>query len=63
MKFGIHSPSYIYPEANIFDAVKQKAIWIEQHGFDWFSVMVLTTLGGMVWLFWIAKLTGTPAFA
>ncbi|MCS0660378.1 ArnT family glycosyltransferase [Massilia terrae] len=31
------------------------------NGIDWFSVMVLTTLGGMVWLFWIAKLTGTPA--
>jgi 4-amino-4-deoxy-L-arabinose transferase-like glycosyltransferase len=27
---------------------------------DWFSVMVLTMLGGMVWLFWIAKLTGWP---
>lgn len=39
MKFGIHSPSYIYTDANIFDAVKKKAIWVEQHGFDWFSVM------------------------
>lgn len=39
MKFGIHSPSYIYPEANLFDAVKKKVLWIEQHGFDWFSVM------------------------
>jgi 4-amino-4-deoxy-L-arabinose transferase-like glycosyltransferase len=28
---------------------------------DWFSVMVLTMLGGLVWLFWIAKLTGWPA--
>jgi 4-amino-4-deoxy-L-arabinose transferase-like glycosyltransferase len=28
---------------------------------DWFSVMVLTLLGAMVWLFWIAKLTGWPA--
>jgi 4-amino-4-deoxy-L-arabinose transferase-like glycosyltransferase len=28
---------------------------------DWFSVMVLTLLGGVVWLFWIAKLTGWPA--
>ena len=28
---------------------------------DWFSVMVLTLLGGLVWLFWIAKLTGWPA--
>ena len=28
---------------------------------DWFSVMVLTTLAALVWLFWIAKLTGWPA--
>jgi 4-amino-4-deoxy-L-arabinose transferase-like glycosyltransferase len=28
---------------------------------DWFSVMVLTLLGGLAWLFWIAKLTGWPA--
>jgi 4-amino-4-deoxy-L-arabinose transferase-like glycosyltransferase len=28
---------------------------------DWFSVMVLTVLGALVWLFWIAKLTGWPA--
>jgi 4-amino-4-deoxy-L-arabinose transferase-like glycosyltransferase len=28
---------------------------------DWFSVMVLTLLGALVWLFWIAKLTGWPA--
>jgi len=28
---------------------------------DWFSVMVLTLLGGIVWLFWVAKLTGWPA--
>jgi F420-dependent oxidoreductase-like protein len=39
MKFGIHSPSFVYPNANIFDAVKEKVIWIEKHGFDWFSVM------------------------
>jgi 4-amino-4-deoxy-L-arabinose transferase-like glycosyltransferase len=31
------------------------------NGIDWFSVMVLTTLGAVVWLFWIAKLTGWPA--
>ena len=31
------------------------------NGIDWFSVMVLTTLGGLIWLFWIAKLTGWPA--
>ncbi|OON60507.1 glycosyltransferase [Massilia sp. KIM] len=28
---------------------------------DWFSVMVLTILGAVLWLFWIAKLTGWPA--
>lgn len=39
MKFGIHSPSFIYKEPNIFDGVKKKIIWIEEHGFDWFSVM------------------------
>jgi len=27
---------------------------------DWFSVMVLTMLGALLWLFWIAKLTGWP---
>jgi len=27
---------------------------------DWFSVMVLTMVGAIVWLFWIAKLTGVP---
>ncbi|MBL8051232.1 MAG: TIGR03560 family F420-dependent LLM class oxidoreductase [Anaerolineales bacterium] len=39
MKFGIHSPSFIYNEPNIFDGIKKKVIWIEEHGFDWFSVM------------------------
>jgi F420-dependent oxidoreductase-like protein len=39
MKFGIHSPSFIYNESNIFDGIKKKVIWIEEHGFDWFSVM------------------------
>ena len=39
MKFGIHSPSWIYNDANIFDAVKKKAFWVEENGFDWFSVM------------------------
>jgi 4-amino-4-deoxy-L-arabinose transferase-like glycosyltransferase len=29
---------------------------------DWFSVMVLTILGSMIWLFWIAKLTGWPVW-
>lgn len=28
---------------------------------DWFSVMVLTMAAVLVWLFWIAKLTGWPA--
>lgn len=28
---------------------------------DWFSVMALTTLAALVWLFWVAKLTGWPA--
>ncbi|RJG15283.1 ArnT family glycosyltransferase [Massilia cavernae] len=28
---------------------------------DWFSVMVLTMLASIVWLFWAAKLTGWPA--
>jgi 4-amino-4-deoxy-L-arabinose transferase-like glycosyltransferase len=28
---------------------------------DWFSVMVLTFTAGVIWLFWVAKLTGWPA--
>ena len=28
---------------------------------DWFSVMVLTMLAGLLWVFWAAKLTGVPA--
>lgn len=28
---------------------------------DWFSVMMLTTCAGFIWLGWIAKLTGWPA--
>ena len=28
---------------------------------DWFSVMVLTMLAGLLWMFWMAKLTGVPA--
>ena len=27
---------------------------------DWFSVMVLTMIAGLVWMFWVAKLTGVP---
>jgi F420-dependent oxidoreductase-like protein len=41
MKFGIHNPSWRFgagPEG-IFDAVKAKAQWAEEHGFTWFSVM------------------------
>ncbi len=41
MKFGIHNPSWLFgsdPGA-IFDAVKAKALWAEEHGFTWFSVM------------------------
>lgn len=28
---------------------------------DWFSVMVLTMVAGLLWIFWGAKLTGVPA--
>ena len=41
MKFGIHNPSWRFgvgPDG-IFDAVKAKAQWAEEHGFTWFSVM------------------------
>jgi F420-dependent oxidoreductase-like protein len=41
MKFGIHNPSWQFgtePDG-IFDAVKAKALWAEEHGFTWFSVM------------------------
>lgn len=41
MKFGIHNPSWLFGEDpyDMFEAVKQKAVWCEAHGFDWFSVM------------------------
>jgi F420-dependent oxidoreductase-like protein len=41
MKFGIHNPSWRFGtgSADIFDGVKQKAQWAEEHGFTWFSVM------------------------
>jgi len=41
MKFGIHNPSWRFgtDPAGIFDAVKAKALWAEDHGFTWFSVM------------------------
>jgi hypothetical protein len=41
MKFGIHNPSWLFgpDRAEIFEAVKAKALWAEGHGFTWFSVM------------------------
>ncbi len=41
MKFGIHNPSWLFgtDPAGIFEAVKTKALWAENHGFTWFSVM------------------------
>jgi F420-dependent oxidoreductase-like protein len=41
MQFGIHNPSWLFGSdpAEIFDTVKAKAQWAENHGFTWFSVM------------------------
>ncbi|HVC62878.1 MAG TPA: LLM class F420-dependent oxidoreductase [Acetobacteraceae bacterium] len=41
MQFGIHNPSWLFGSdpAEIFEAVKTKAQWAEDHGFTWFSVM------------------------
>ncbi len=41
MKFGIHNPSWLFgPDpSEIFEGVKRKAQWAEEHGFTWFSVM------------------------
>jgi F420-dependent oxidoreductase-like protein len=41
MKFGIHNPSWLLgPDpTDVFEAVKAKARWAENHGFVWFSVM------------------------
>jgi F420-dependent oxidoreductase-like protein len=41
MKFGIHNPSWVFgPDpAELFEGVKAKARWAEDHGFSWFSVM------------------------
>jgi F420-dependent oxidoreductase-like protein len=41
MKFGIHNPSWLFGSdpAEIFEAVRTKAQWAEDHGFTWFSVM------------------------
>jgi F420-dependent oxidoreductase-like protein len=50
MKFGIHSPSWVYGRdpALAFDGVKAKAQWAESHGFVWFSVLDhLIQIGGV----------------
>src|SRR5579884_1066012 len=50
MKFGIHSPSWVYgPDpAMAFEGVKAKALWAESHGFVWFSVLDhLIQIGGI----------------
>ena len=50
MKFGIHNPSWLFgPDpAEVFEAVKAKAQWAENHGFVWFSVMDhLIQIGGV----------------
>lgn len=41
MRFGLHNPSWLFDTdpAGIFEAVKTKARWAEEHGFTWFSVM------------------------
>lgn len=41
MRFGVHNPSWMFgtDAAGIFEAVKTKARWAEDHGFVWFSVM------------------------
>ena len=41
MRFGIHNSSWLAtPDpAAAFEAVKAKALWAEDHGFVWFSVM------------------------
>jgi F420-dependent oxidoreductase-like protein len=41
MKFGIHNPSWLFGSdpVEIFEATKAKALWAEEHGFTWFSVM------------------------
>ena len=41
MKFGIHNPSWQFgPDPyNAFEGVKTKALWAENNGYTWFSVM------------------------
>ena len=40
MKFGLHSPSWLYDSDphRIFEEVKRKAQWAEANGFAWFAV-------------------------
>jgi len=41
MKFGIHNSSWLFgPDPyELFEATKRRALWAEDHGFAWFSVM------------------------
>jgi F420-dependent oxidoreductase-like protein len=41
MHFGIHNPSWLFGSDphEIFEGVKQKALWAETKGFTWFSLM------------------------
>jgi F420-dependent oxidoreductase-like protein len=41
MKFGLHNPSWLFgaDPAEIFPRVTARALWAEQQGFAWFSVM------------------------
>jgi F420-dependent oxidoreductase-like protein len=41
MKFGIHNPSWLFnsDQYEIFEALKKKAQWAEEHNFAWFSLM------------------------
>jgi len=41
MKFGIHNPSFVFgPDAHeMFEGLKAKALWAENNGFAWLSVM------------------------
>src|SRR5579859_5373818 len=50
MRFGIHNPSWMFgPDPyEMFEGVKYKVQWAEQHGFAWFSVMDhLIQIGGV----------------
>lgn len=41
MQFGIHNPSFLFQnsEGSIFDQLKHKVQWAEDHGFVWFDLM------------------------